>query len=222
MPKKKVLSAEDIQSSDIYQLKIALCNVSPPVWRRLLVPGVINLGLLHAVIQVAMGWTNSHLHQFIIDGKFYSDPTFGLGKEDGDLEVLNEAKTVLSEVMPRAKGKFFYEYDFGDDWVHQITVEKILPPGSLPMTGVADCIAGKRACPPDDCGGPWGYAEMLKTIKDPEHEEHDDMLEWLGGEFDPKAFDPEETNSYLRMLKGSGVTINQLAKVLLQRDAAKG
>lgn len=204
-------------SAPIYQLKVVLKGTKPPVWRRLQVPGNANLGWLHAVLQLALGWTNSHLHQFRIGDQDYSDPAFGLDRHEGDPLVLDERKALLMTVAPRAKATLGYEYDFGDSWEHQITVEKILPPDPAAAT-TARCLDGARACPPEDCGGVWGYADLLKIIKNPKHEEHASMMEWLGAGFDPEAYDADEADAYLRKLKWPRVTESQLRKVLMARD----
>jgi len=218
MSENKTRRSSSGESATMYQLKITLPDL--PVWRRLRVRGDVNLGLLHAVIQVAMGWTNSHLHQFSIGKKRYSDPRtnddMGFGEPD-----LDEEKAVLMEVVPRAKTKFIYEYDFGDSWEHYITVEKIHEPDTA-HTGIAECLDGACACPPEDCGGIGGYADLLEIIKDPNHEEHESMMEWLGGEFDPNAFDIEKVNKYLKKLKWPRTTESQLAKVLMERDDFRG
>lgn len=201
-----------------YQLKVTLPGL--PVWRRLLVRGDMSLGLLHAVIQVAMGWTNSHLHQFTIGKNRYSAPEtfedFGFGEPD-----LNEEKAVLMELAPRAKMKFVYEYDFGDSWEHCIAVEKILEPDTA-SKGVAECLDGACACPPEDCGGIGGYLDLLDIIKDPRHKEHESMMEWLGGGIDPDEFDIQKVNKYLKKLKFPRMTGEQLAKVLMERDGYQG
>jgi Plasmid pRiA4b ORF-3-like protein len=186
------MSAKSVGSSDqIYQLKITLRDSKPPIWRRVMVPSNFSLYKLHQVIQMAMGWTNSHLHQFIIDGQYYSIPS----AEDWP-PVIDERRYTLSQIAPYVKRKFVYEYDFGDSWEHAIVVEKILPP----ETGVKYpvCIKGKRACPPEDVGGVWGYATFLEAINDPTHEEHDSYLEWIGDEFDSEEFNLDEINQELR------------------------
>ena len=180
-----------------YQLKIELEGSSPPIWRRVLVPGNISLGRLHAVIQLVMGWENAHLHQFIIDKQFYSDPAFKLNEDGGAQRVLNEKKTLLADIAPRAGKVLVYEYDFGDSWTHRIKVEKILKQESSAKSAV-ECVDGARACPPEDCGGIWGYPDMLQVLKDPTHEEHESTLEWLGEEFDPEAFNLEKINTFLK------------------------
>ena len=182
-----------------YQLKIELEGSSAPIWRRVLVPGNISLGRLHAVIQMVMGWDNDHLHQFIIDKQFYSDPEFELNDSFGGSTARNEKKTLLQDDAPRAGKVLIYEYDFGDSWTHRIKVEKIIKQG--PSTGSAvQCIDGARACPPEDCGGIWGYEDLLEALKDPKHAGHESTLEWLGEEFDPEAFDLEKINKALHRL----------------------
>jgi len=181
----------------IYQLKVTLHGSPPPIWRRVLVPGKFSLHEVHQVIQLVMGWTDSHLHQFIIDGQYYSIPS----PEDFE-SVRDERRHSLSQIVTREKSKFFYEYDFGDSWEHEIVVEKILSPES----GVKypACIKGKRACPPEDVGGLWGYETFLEAIGDPHHEEHDSYLEWVGGDFDPEACDLVEINQALARVKWRG------------------
>lgn len=181
-------------SSQIYQLKITLRGSRPPIWRRVLAPGDITLAKLHAVVQAAMGWYDSHLHEFTVDGMSY-----GVPHPDYGGEVKSERRVKLSEVATAPKAKLRYVYDFGDDWDHEILVEKILPPE--PGVQYPVCIAGRRACPPEDCGGVWGYANFLAAIQDPAHPEHDDMLEWIGGSFDSEAFDLEAINQALRRIR---------------------
>ena len=178
------------QPRSIYQIKISLIGVKPPIWRTVLVSSDIGLGAFHDVIQVAMGWTNSHLHQFIANQGFY-----GIPDDDFELEMEDETKYKLSQLLKKEKDTITYEYDFGDSWEHKILLEKILPDDGKSVLPV--CIKGKRACPPEDCGGIWGYEELLETISNPKHPDHEDMLEWLGGEFDPEEFDLEEVNGDL-------------------------
>ncbi|OIP44990.1 MAG: hypothetical protein COZ12_06345 [Deltaproteobacteria bacterium CG_4_10_14_3_um_filter_60_8] len=184
-------------SSSIYQLKITLRDSHPPIWRRVLVPGNFSLDKLHQVIQLAMGWTDSHLHQFIVDGEFYSIPS----SEDWE-PVLDERRFKLKQIAPSLKRKFTYEYDFGDSWTHEVVVEKIITAG--PGEKYPQCIKGKRACPPEDVGGIWGYETFQEAMQDARHEEHDSYLEWIGGEFDPEAFDLAATNQALWRVKGPG------------------
>jgi hypothetical protein len=176
----------------IYQLRITLQDTNPPVWRTLQVRQNITLAKLHDYIQGVMGWYDSHLHEFTIDEELYGvhDP------EDEFYDVVrkNERKSRLNELV--GEGCVFeYTYDFGDNWQHEIKVEKILPPE--PSVFYPRCIAGERACPPEDCGGTWGYEDFLKAIADPNHEEHDEYLEWVGSSFDPEAFDLKHINNIL-------------------------
>ena len=180
-----------MSTKNVYQIKVVLRESKPPIWRRLLVPPDISLFDLHKIIQVAMGWRNSHLHQYIKDEKYYSIP-----HEDDWEPVVDERKIQITEIAPAEGEKFIYEYDFGDGWEHDITVEKILPKD--PQIQYPHCVKGKRACPPDDVGGIWGYENFLEAMKDPNHEEHEDYMEWWGEEFDPEEFDLEETNQVLQ------------------------
>jgi hypothetical protein len=179
--------------ASIFQIKITLQGSKPPIWRRLLVSSDISLSKLHRIIQTAMGWWDSHLHQFIVGDVYYGVPS----SEDW-YEVKDERRAKLSQIAPQEKSKFIYEYDFGDDWLHVILIEKILPPD--PTQKLPVCIKGRRACPPEDVGGIWGYETFLEAITDPEHEEHDSYLEWVGGNFDPAAFDMDAVNEQLRQL----------------------
>ena len=176
----------------IYQLKITLKDIKPPIWRRLLVPDC-SLDGLHEVIQAAMGWENYHLYDFEVGGEHYTDPR---GMDDLDMEDASRAK--LGQLAPEAKAKLRYTYDFGDNWQHEVLVEKVVSPEE--GRTYPACIAGKRACPPEDCGGPWGYMEFAEAIKDPEHERHEEFLEWRG-EFDPEAFAVDVVNKNLKRLR---------------------
>jgi hypothetical protein len=174
----------------VYQLKITLRDIKPPVWRRVQVKDC-TLSQLHDLIQTCMGWDSYHLHAFEIGGEQYSEPD-----PDGMMETEDERKVQLSQVVAGGIKKFSYTYDFGDNWDHVVQVEKVLNPE--PSVRYPRCIAGKRACPPEDCGGPWGYAEFLEVIRDPTHERHEELLEWVGDEFDPEKFDIEAVNEALR------------------------
>ena len=174
----------------IYQIKVTLKGSKPPIWRRLLVRGSMTLPQLHDVLQVAMGWDNYHMHQFIAGGQLYGEPD-----PDFDLDVIDERRVTLDRLLPREKDAIVYEYDFGDGWEHKIELEKILP--FDPKTTLPICIKGKRACPPEDVGGVWGYEEFLQAINDPNHPEHESYLDWVGGEFDPEYFNMDEVNAVL-------------------------
>lgn len=178
----------------IYQIKVTLKHFSPPIWRRVLVPADITFAQLHDVTQVVMGWTDSHLHEFTV-----GDLHIGVPHPDNYYPVKSERRVRLNEIVSREKFRFSYQYDFGDDWQHEILIEKVLPPD--PQQQLPLCIKGKRACPPEDVGGVWGYGDFLDAIRDPNHPEHDDMVEWIGGDFDPEAFDLEEVNPLLRSLR---------------------
>ncbi len=180
----------------VYRLKVTLKGSKPPIWRRLEVPGNITLAKLHQVLQVAMRWTDSHLHQFIIGQTYYGipDPDF-----DYSGKTKNERNFKLQEVAPREKMKFLYEYDFGDSWEHEILVEKILPLTEERPYPV--CLKGVKACPPEDIGGLWGYYDFLEIKEDPEHPEHEEMMEWMGDQFDPDQFNLEEVNKRLKKIK---------------------
>jgi hypothetical protein len=214
MPNPRKRQPAKATQAPVYHLKVSVEGIEPEIWRRLQVPGNASLGWLHAVLQVAMGWTNSHMHQFIVGERLYSDPRL---EPDDDLNVLDENATAVMDIAPRVKSAFLYEYDFGDSWEHRIIVEKILDPDPTPST-FAQCLDGARACPPDDCGGAFGYANLLEIIMDPKHEEYEDMMEWLGGKFEPEAFDREKITKHLRKLKWPRTTEGQLARVLMQRD----
>jgi hypothetical protein len=201
----------------MYQLKIVLDGPKPTIWRRLLVRSDMTLDLLHAVLQLAMGWTNSHLHHFFIGKERFCDPRIDADMDPDETPGHNEAKTVLAKVVPQVKTQFTYEYDFGDSWEHIILVERIHEPDAN-VREFAQCLDGARACPPEDCGSVWGYANLLKVIKNPQHSEHKSMMEWLGGKFDPQAFDLEQINVCLGQLKWPHTSESQLRKVLMARD----
>jgi hypothetical protein len=174
-------------------LKVTLRGIRPPIWRRIQVASTINLRRLHDVIQEAMGWTQSHLYRFEIGGVEFGEP-----HPDDDIPVHSAKSTPLRIVAPAPGAAFLYTYDFGDDWEHRIDVEQVLPP----ERGVSypRCLTGRRACPPEDVGGIWGYQEFLAAIRDPEHDEHEAMLTWAGGAFDPAAFDLQAVNERLAHL----------------------
>ncbi len=180
----------------VYQLKITLEDIKPPVWRRLLVPADIPLHKLHAVLQEAMGWTNSHMHQFSLRDRCFADTS--MIEDAGGLNMEDERKVQLEDLVGPGQ-LLIYEYDFGDGWRHTVLVEKQLEPDlhfSYPL-----CIGGARACPPEDCGGPPGYANFLKALKDSNHPEHDDIVRWAGGVFDPNGFSLNSVNMALAALR---------------------
>ncbi len=174
----------------IYQLKITLEQSKPPIWRRVLVPSNFHLGKLHQVIQIAMGWTDTHLHLFNAHQVLYApaeDDEFEMG-----IKCKDETKYKLSQILTKEKEKLHYEYDFGDGWRHIVVLEKILP---FDLTTVLpSCLTGRRACPPENCGGIWGYADLLEIITNTAHPDHEEMMEWVSGEFDPVYFNVTEVN----------------------------
>ena len=175
----------------IYQLKVTLQYSQPPIWRRLQVVSSDNLEDVHIALQIVMGWTDSHLHQFIKDRICY-----GIPDEDFPSDMLDEIDYRLEQLLKEEKDRLIYEYDFGDGWTHEIVLEKILPfktDISLPV-----CLEGSRACPPEDVGGVPGYEMFLQAIGDPSHPEHEDMLDWNDGGFDPEKFDLDKVNELLR------------------------
>lgn len=181
------------QLRSIYQIKITLQDSKPPIWRRVLVLDSIKLDEFHQLIQIVMGWENYHLHQFRCHDTLYGMPNDDF--DDMGIELKDEAKYKLSQLLVAEKNAMTYEYDFGDGWEHKIVLEKILPfDGTVELP---QCIKGKRACPPEDCGGIWGYESLLEIINDKKHPEHEDMLNWLGGDFDPEYFDLDEINQQL-------------------------
>lgn len=183
------------KSNQIYQIKVTLDGTHPPIWRRIQVPGNTTLLKLHDILQIVMGWEDCHLHMFKIDGFIYGDPA---DDEYGDRGTIDEAYTRLSQVIHRESQRLSYEYDFGDSWDHTLLVEKILPL----QEGVRNslCLKGKRACPPEDVGGVWGYENFLEAIRNSNHRGHEEYLAWVGGEFDPEVFDLEKVNTRLRRM----------------------
>jgi len=206
----------------VYVLRITLRYTRPPIWRRVAVRSDITLGVLHEVVQIAMGWTDCHLHHFILRddslkptdaeirrawaagqwnhmldtrmrGERCFTPTHSPFGDPLDMGGEDENAVTLEEVCPRAKSKLTYEYDFGDGWEHIIEVQKI----EAPQDGVKYpvCLAGKRAAPPEDCGGVPGYYELLEMYANPKRGVYDHRLEWLGDDFDPDACDIEEINA---------------------------
>lgn len=186
---------EKKSENKIYQLKIILKGIKPPIWRRVQVESNMTLGELHHLIQDVMGWYNCHLHQFDCEGVLYAD----LSTEE-DLECFDKAKdenkTALNKVLRQEKQKMRYDYDFGDSWEHEIVLEKILKPEEGMPYPV--CLDGKRSCPPEDCGGEYGYQNLLDILKDPKHPEYKEWKEWLPEGFDSEAFDVKERNDIIR------------------------
>lgn len=181
----------------VYRFKIVLQGADPAIWRRIETTDV-TLGQLHAIIQTAMGWTNSHLHQFEIAGSRYTDPVFMLDDVD-DFGAIDYGRVRVSDLVAKhgAKLRMGYEYDFGDSWQHEVVLEEVTE--SERGIRYPRCIDGARACPPEDVGGVYGFADFVEVITKPSHSEHDDYLEWHGP-FDPTDFDTAKTTR--RMRKG--------------------
>jgi hypothetical protein len=176
------------QQAPVYQLKITLSDVKPPIWRRIEVKDC-TLSTLNDIIQTVMGWDGYHMWAFDIGGEQYGEDP------DGEMDMASASKTKLSQVVQSGVKKFRYTYDFGDNWDHVIQVEKVLEADS--KVKYPRCVKGSRACPPEDCGGAWGYGDFLEAIQNPKHSQHEERLEWFGGEFDPEAFDLEAVNKEL-------------------------
>jgi hypothetical protein len=179
-----------------WQLKLQLLDVIPTVWRRLVVPETITLPKLHQVFQAALGWTNSHLHEFVIGGVRYSEPDPDF---DDELGHVDERGIKLHKALGIDARCFDYVYDFGDDWHHVVLVEDQHIDAKR-RTSIR-CIDGENACPPEDVGGAFRYEEFLTAIGDPSHEEHETYREWSGGRFDPRLFDPDAANRALGKIK---------------------
>ncbi len=183
------------EPAHIYQLKITLPYIEPPIWRRLEVPGTMTFGELHDVIQIAMGWENCHLWMFYV-GKTEVSPESEQFDFPGEPRAKPADSTALDDMLAGRCIKFRYVYDMGDDWLHEIKVEKIA--ASEPGVQYPRCTGGARACPPEDCGGFPGYLNLLETLADTKHPEREEMLEWIGGEWDAEAFDIEAVNAMLK------------------------
>jgi hypothetical protein len=191
-----ILADEKEKANIVYQFKITLLESQPPIWRRIQVEDC-TLDELHEHIQTAMGWTNSHLHQFEIEGERFGDPEL-LDDGVGDLDIEDSTTTILSEIVPRSgkRFRFLYEYDFGDGWQHQVLFEGCPEPEKGKKYPL--CLEGERACPPEDIGGVGGYEHFLEVIADPQHEEHADMREWIGDKFDAEKFDAKATTKAMK------------------------
>ncbi|MEW6050108.1 MAG: plasmid pRiA4b ORF-3 family protein [Candidatus Zixiibacteriota bacterium] len=189
--KQKGVRLKRSPAAMIYRLKIKLNEIEPSIWRRFEVPANITLIQLHHIIQSVMGWTNSHLHQFIIDGSYYTYPDTDMNPKD-----IDERTVRLNKVVRETGLTFQYDYDFGDGWEHQIEVEAIEP--ARPKIKYPRCLEGSRCCPPEDCGGPGGYEDFLKALADPGHEQHEELKEWIGGFWNPERFDLRDTNIWIR------------------------
>lgn len=198
-------AAKGLPEGAVYRLKITLAESMPPIWREVLIPGGVHLGALHEVIQAAMGWMNCHLHEFVAGGEWVYQQVsggvrYGDKQYDEDNVQKDEENFAVAELLRNPGDEIAYVYDYGDNWTHRVTLEEILP--SAPEgTRIPCCLGGKRACPPEDCGGIYGYEELLAVLADPAHEEHEGMKEWVesmvGGKFDPEKFSRAAANKRL-------------------------
>lgn len=181
-------------SQILYQLKVQLVNSEPPVWRRFQVLSQTPLDQLHDVIQVVLGWDNEEFYQFIIEDEFYSA---------SDIEATDQRKDAsqfqLGQLVKRGKTTFLYEYDLSDGWEHEVTVEKIRPIPELDARQLPLCLEGENATPPEDCGGIFGYYELMSILKDPTHSAYAEMYEQYG-DLNPRAFDLAQVNQALKAL----------------------
>ena len=175
-----------------YQLKVSLRHIRPMIWRRLRVPSDIRLGDLHAVLQIAFGWEDCHLHQFVVGRDVYGPPD-----PDG-FDDRTQSEDVRLDQVARQKSKLLYEYDFGDSWRHDVVVERVKPARSANLE--ITCVAGRRAGPPEDSGGPWGYADLLAIATDTEDPDQVERREWLGPDWDPELFEVDAVNERLASL----------------------
>jgi hypothetical protein len=189
------MATKTAPTAAICQLKVTLLGSKPPIWRRIEVEMATPLPILSRILLRTMGWEGGHLFQYRVGKTFYGEPV-----GDDFVDMRDESKYRLADILPKEKSKAIFEYDFGDSWEHELVVEKILEPEA----GVKypRCAAGKMACPPEDSGGVWGYAELVKALKDPEHPEHETYVEWLdlesGEDFDPTDFSIEDANKRLK------------------------
>ena len=181
---------------EIYQIKVTLRESLPAIWRRVQVRSDITLAKLHRILQRVMGWEDTHLHQFVIQDERYGAPH---KNDEGPRKMRDERKHKLGDMVPAEGSEFRYEYDFGDDWQHVLLIEKILSPQENVRYPL--CLAGARACPPEDVGGISGYENFLQAIRDSKQPEHDELLAWVGGAFDPEEFDVDQINQKLRSIR---------------------
>jgi hypothetical protein len=186
---------------EIFELKVTLLDSNPAIWRRLEVSSALTLEDLHHLLQVAMGWQDCHMHHFHTKDarRFVARPPEDFWPpEDDEGEFADQFR--LADLKRELLQKFAYEYDFGDGWMHSIELVNCRPQNGKHQPR---CLEGKNACPPEDCGGVYGYYEMLQALKNPKHEMHDEYLEWLGDDFDPTAFDLEGVNKTLARMRFS-------------------
>ena len=185
-----------IENRAVYCLKVTLQEITPPIWRRFKVTNDITLNRLHHVIQRIMGWKEAHLHQFEIREEVYSSPDPDWQEE---LRFKSETEIKLGDIVVDESETFLYRYDLGDRWDHELKLEAILPIDAADAYPL--CVAGERNCPPENCGGTGGYADLIRILKTPEDPQHQEMRDWLGGGYDPEAFSAMAVNMRLKSLR---------------------
>lgn len=181
-----------------YLLKVSLLYSEPLIWRRIQVLGSMTLSRIHEVIQLRMGWTDTHLHQFMIGNNFYGPAD--LDDDWSEIKALDENKFKLGDLEAEMQKRFMYEYDFGDGWVHEIEIEQTVASDENSPKH-PELLAGERACPPEDIGGIPGYEDFLAAIRDPENENYEEMRNWYGADFEPDFFEKDEINKILKKMK---------------------
>lgn len=177
-----------MRTESVYQLKVTLLHSRPPIWRRFQVESDVTLQRMHRILQVVMGWTDSHMHGFRVPEPGHR----GAKRRFRPIEDTDERITRLGDLLRRPKDRVVYEYDFGDGWEHEIVLEEVVPRSTCARYPIV--LTGRGACPPDDVGGIPGYYHFLEAIKDPKHPDHDDMVEWGDDDFDPARFDAQAVN----------------------------
>jgi hypothetical protein len=194
---KVVPSKKSAKTWPIFQVKISLLGIKPIIWRRLLVSGGCTLHKFHVALQIAMGWGDCHLHQFLINNISYGN----LADGDDDTVDEDEKNFRLADLVQEPKTKISYDYDYGDGWEHVILIEKTNVP-AIEYPGHPICLAGAHACPPEDCGGVPGYYAILEALEDPDHPDHEDFMDFVGPNFDPAFFNIQAVNRDLKRIKG--------------------
>lgn len=183
-------------AGSVHQMKVTLKDTEPPIWRRLQVPAAIDLRELHLLFQVVMGWHNEHLYEYRVGRRYFGEPEpKSWGVEGFGPPMQDARKTPLLEIAPRAGSKFLYTYDMGDSWEHQVLVEKVI--AASPGAHLPTCLAGERACPPEDCGGIWGYRNIIAALEKRDAPQAAGLVEWLGDGFEPDKFDLAGVNAQL-------------------------
>ena len=207
------------EPSMTHHLRVVLRDVTPSVVRDIVVPSWLRLDQLHDAIQIAMGWTDSHLHQFVVGADLRNGARYGPPNPEFH-DADNERKVTLQQIAAAEGTHIIYWYDFGDDWIHDLTVTSVSP--SDDASDALKCLMGRGACPPEDCGGPWRYQELLEILAQPSHPEHADMLEWFGGEWDANRFDIAAVNTQLSELLALWLRMASAGKSALNKGRSRG